>query len=369
MRLGLLASELLEPNRNKGLAGSVQLPAGRVLDAAATLREFPLVRTTGLEGAACWNDYYMLSSERILIELLRDACRHGAVALNYAPVFEVVIEGRSARGLRIRDRLSGQSYAIAARRIVNCAGPSLREFAQGRGGDAGRLFRPSLAFNLLLDLKLPANHALAVAAPRPDAPVLFLLPQAETLLAGTLHVSRPENTVEARPTEAEIERFLALLNEAVPALGASRDRVRRVFAGLLPAAEAGSADLARQATLFDHGALGGVQGLYSVSGVKFTTAGLVAREALALMGVAKGRDAISELPLSAATGLLTNARRLRSMEDSALGHELRRTVTEESVQCLDDLILRRSNWAVTDLELDQLRDRVARLVNLPASAL
>ncbi len=64
--------------------------------------------------------------------------------------------------------------------------------------------------------------------------------------------------------------------------------------------------------------------------MKFTTAGEIARRTPALMGHAKRREnAVSELPLA----------------------------------------LQRRNWAITELELDRLRDRVARFVDLPAFAL
>jgi len=85
-----------------------------------------------------------------------------------------------------------------------------------------------------------------------------------------------------------------MLNAAVPGLGATRERVRRVFAGLLSAAAPGSAHIATKETIVDHGAAGGVRRLYCVSGVKFTTAGNVARRVLALLGIGSGGNAVSE---------------------------------------------------------------------------
>jgi glycerol-3-phosphate dehydrogenase len=369
MRLGLLANDLLDARRNVGLNNAVQLPNGELLDAVATQQAFPMVRAEGLQGAACWSDYFMISSERMLIERLHDACNHGAMAINYAPVDDIVVNGSKARGMRVRDRLSVRSFTIVANQVVNCAGPRLREFAGGRGGDAERLFQPSLAFNLLLDLALPDGKALAVSAPRPNAPVLFLLPQPGALLAGTLHLPRAGDAVDAGPTASEIQQFLDQLNAAVPGLGATPDRVRRVFAGLLPARAAGSAELAKREVVFDHGALGGIRGFYSVSGVKFTTAGEVARQTLARMGHAERRaEPISELRLAWGTAVLTDSRRSLALDDAALGAVLRRSIQEESVQCLDDLVLRRANWAVAEPDFERLRSRVAGVVDLPPAA-
>ena len=307
----------------------------------------------------------MISSERILMEFLRDACRAGAVAINYAPVLDIVSEGRVARGVRVRDRISGAEHVIAARAVINCAGPRVKQLARGRGGDTERLFRPSLAFNIMLDRSLPMTIAVAVAAPRPDAPVLFLVPGRGTLLAGTMHRPRSAEATQAIPTEAEIADFLAQLNEAVPGLEVGPGNVRRVFAGLLPATVAGSDELVTREMLLDHGRTGGTRGLYSVSGVKFTTAVDVARQALAMMGVT-GVDTAdaSILPLSPATAILTDARRFLESDAEAARACLRRVIEEESVQFEDDLVLRRANWASTEADLDRVRARTAQLVGL-----
>jgi glycerol-3-phosphate dehydrogenase len=369
MRMALLANDLLSARRNVGVLPAAQLPASGVLDARATRGRFPRVRADGLQGAACWNDYFMISSERILIELLHDACRHGAIALNYTPVAEIETEGKIARGVRVRDALSGEAHTIAARAVVNCAGPQVRTLARGRGGNADQLFQPSLAFNVLLDIGLPGASALAIAPPQPGAPIFFIVPQQGTLLAGTMHLPRSPDTKEAVATESELERFLALLNEAVPGLGAGRQNVRRVFAGLLPAVRAGSCNLAKRVLLRDHGRAGGLERFYSVSGVKFTTANDVAGRALAMIG--GGELATNEtypLPISTATSMLTNAADLWSHDDESVAAVLRQVVQEEAVQSLEDLVLRRTNWATTETDLDRVRDRVTQLVRLPAVA-
>jgi glycerol-3-phosphate dehydrogenase len=298
------------------------------------------------------------------MELLRDACRLGACALNYAPVVEVVDEGRVARGVRVRDALTDAQHTITGRAVVNCAGPKVRSLAYGRGGDADGLFRPSLAFNLMLDRELPCRSALAVAAPEPGAPVLFVIPQDGMLLAGTMHAPRPPETTEAMPTDAELEQFLKLLNAAIPGLDAGRGNIRRVFAGLLPVTDPGGTNLAKREVLLDHGRRGGLQRLYSVSGVKWTTANDVARQVLGMIGAGAGAvDGCDELPLSPATRLLTQAGGLWDSDAAVLRPVLQQVIEEEAVQSLDDLVLRRSNWAATEPGLERVRQRVAEIMN------
>lgn len=366
MQVGLWLNDVLSRHRNEGLPEPLHVPDGRVLDAAATREAFGQVRAEGLDGAAAWCDYRMLSPERILMELLRDACRHGALALNYLPVTGLLRDGKIIRGVRVHDPDAG-SFEIAARVVVNCAGPWLAEVAEEVGGNTEGLFQPSLAFNLLLDRRLPVRSALAVAAPEPGAPLLFVVPQERTLLAGTLHRPRPQRTTEAVATEAEINEYLRQLNAAIPGLGAEPRHVLRVFAGLLPAIAAGSRDLARRELVRDHGRAGGARGLYSVAGVKFTTAGEVAARLLDRIDRARSPVAeVCELPLSPATALLTDARAMLAAAPDECAAMLRQVAAEESVRCPDDLLLRRTNWAATEPDLAPLRARVAAALSQPS---
>jgi glycerol-3-phosphate dehydrogenase len=366
MRLALGVNDLLSVTRNRRLHPGARLSAGRLMDAREARSSLPGIHVDGLQGAAVWRDYAFVSSERILIELLHDACRAGASALNYAEATGILGEGGSASGVRVQDRLTGKGFDIAARTVVNCCGPRVRQLAHGRGGDAESLFHPSLAFNLLLDIDLGTDFALAVAAPRPSAPVFFLVPQSGSVLAGTRHLPRSRDSIEAVPSVHEVEEFLRQLNEALPGLRAGSESVRQIFAGLLPASAAGETDLLKRERILDHGAAGGLKNFYSVSGVKYTTAGAVACELLQRMGhrLSQSQGTV-EISTSPATGLLTDSHVARRMEKASLSSYLSRVVEEESVHCLDDLILRRTNWAVAQPDCCDLRTLAGRLLELP----
>lgn len=357
MRMALMLNDVLSSRRNCGVADAVRLPAGKVLDAAATREAFPQVRAAGIEGGACWSDYYMASSERILIELLRDACRSGAMALNYVPVASVDVDQGRVRGVRVKDGLTNSSFAIAGRRVVNCAGPGLRQFALDQRSEA--LFRPSLAFNLLIDVEIEGEGALAVAPPRPGAPVLFLVRQAGFLLAGTWHVPRAPGTIEAVPNESEIADFLGLLNDAIPGLGVRRERVCRVFAGLLPVESPASVQLRTREAVIDHGRSGGPIGLFTVSGVKYTTAGDVARALLDRLGFAAPAVDNQPLPLAPATPLLTDGGRGLAAGGDEVTGTLLRVAEEECAHSVEDIVLRRTNWAISTRPVDVLLAEVA----------
>jgi glycerol-3-phosphate dehydrogenase len=77
-----------------------------------------------------------------------------------------------------------------------------------------------------------------------------------------------------------LEAFIADLNRSVPGLALQRKDVAQIMLGLLPLARPGGHTLANRETIIDHGVQGGPRGVFSVSGVKLTTARLVAERLL-----------------------------------------------------------------------------------------
>ena len=106
----------------------------------------------------------------------------------------------------------------------------------------------------------------------------------------------------------------------------------------------GSAELSDRPVIHDHAAGGGPRGLFSVSGVKYTTAREVAETTLrrafpnlAAVGEGTDRPAAAELP-----ELPTDGGTEITEEAAAT---LRAFAADEAVVHLDDLLLRRGSWA------------------------
>ncbi len=353
MRLALALNDLFSSHRNSGVAPEAFLPGSFTLSAALARARCPRVRGQGLQGAALWYDYRMRSSERVLMETLRWACRLGLEALNYMAVERLEVRDGHVGGVAALDRRDGREYFFRAEHVCNCAGSSARALAAATDRDYPELFVPSLAFNVLFDCEPPARDALAVAAPEPGAPMYFLCPSPFGLWAGTEHVGRPDRCTSAEVSEAELADFMGRINRAIPGIGLQRGQVRRVFSGLLPVRTAGGTALTSREAIVDHGATNGPRGLYSVTGIKFTTARKVASRAVDLM---LGRDraisaavapAQSPPMLSAATELLTDGARLEALEPLEAARIIREVAAEEAVHTAEDFCLRRTNWIFT----------------------
>ena len=356
-KIALTLNDILAWRRNAGVTRAMHLPNGRLVTAAEAAALFPGVERQGLQGGALWHDAVMLSPERIAIEMLRWACARGASALNYVEATGLLADDGAVRGILAYDRIGGQELRLRASTVINAAGPWSRALARRMGTDLPALFRPALAFNVLLDRPPLAEVAVAVEPRRPAAPTYFCLPWKGLLLAGTSYAGMPEGSLEASASQAQVAAFLTDLNAAMPGLEAMPTDVLQVYAGLLPARAAGTTLLASREVIHDHGAAGGPRGLFSISGVKFTTARLVAERTLTR---AFGRSLSAVRPEATrpppmqgvcAESLLDSASLLDGPLEQARA-ALRALVQEESVLTLDDLLIRRldSTFAARDPE-------------------
>lgn len=282
----LAVNDLLSVDRNTGVDPALRIEPSRLLNVEETIARVPLVARDGLLGAASWSDAAMLSSQRLLMEVLHWAGSLGATALNYVEATGLVRRGQGIQAVEARDVLTGQTLTFSSATVCNCAGPWSGEVAGRFDRPMPRLFQPSLAFNVLLDSPPPSRSAVAVSPRRQGqrgGPVYFLCPLVDRLLAGTVHRPWAGSLERPQPDEEALDHFLSDLNAAMPGLEARPSRIVRVFAGLLPVRAPGTARLSTRPAIHDHGRAGGPRGLFSVSGVKFTTARLVAEHTLAAM--------------------------------------------------------------------------------------
>ncbi len=372
LRLALGANDLLSAGRNQGVPADRHLARGRVLSVADTVARVPAVAREGLEGAALWYDAAFASPQRVLVESLHWACAVGALALNYVEVTRILVDGGRVVGVAARDLVTGAIHEFCADRVANCTGPAVRAFGRSADRDLPSLFRPSVAFNLLLDRDPLFDGALAVQPPRAGGPIYFLVPWQGRVCAGTYHAGvAAEEADPALEADAHVSAMLEDLNAALPGWMLGRDAVLRVLAGLMPVTRSGSTRLSARPVIHDHGTAGGPAGLVSVSGVKFTTARRVAERALGRL-IPAARPAAATAPARPAPAAIPSAAEFRNLlradpaQARAVAGELART---ESAMRLDDLLLRRTDWGMLPDPTGALAEQLADVVSPAANAL
>lgn len=355
-RIALLANHLLSLDRNQGLEDDHKLGMGKIVDVTESKAIFPQLDTQGLRGSAVWYDAFMPNSQLLVMELLRMAVDSGTTAQNYTRVRELLTDSLGRiKGVTAEDRESGEVHEYRAATVINSAGPWSREIIAGIIGDKEELFRPSLAWNVAFNRPALSDHALAMQARTPGSRLYFVTPWKGRIFAGCGHEPWLRGPDRPMPTEEQLKQFIEGLNEAMPGVNLKIEEISRVFTGLLPAAQAGTSILTKREVIIDHGNAGGPEGLYSVGGIKFTTARLVAEKIWGIIGE-KNPDMLSPpAPV-----------KIQQMsiypQSGSIAEQSGQIIRNDSTVChLDDLVLRRSTiWeSGPSAPLDELLDLLA----------
>lgn len=344
-------NDLVSLTRNRHLAPPQRIPRSRLLSAPACRRLFPALDTNGVTGGVLWYDAQLRHPERLTLSFVLGAAERGACVANYAQVEHFLLEQGAVSGARVLDRVSGEFYDVRARRVVVAAGPwTAALVARATGAPPARPPpRQAIGLNLMVGRRLAeVAVGLRSATEAVDDPVgggsryLFLAPQGETTLLGTWYAVSDEGDPRAT-LERGAAALLAEFNAICPSLRLSdTDVVRRQW-GCLPlkaGLEEGRPDaLAERPRLIDH-ATAGVRNLFSVEGVKYTTARRVAEQAVDLvvgnLGLADPGCRTAEVALpTLPDGMSPAGTRMKQKE-------ILHAVRDEMAVTLADLIFRRT---------------------------
>ena len=292
-RVALAANDLLSMARNRGIESALKIPSGRVVSRQECLRLFPgFSPGEELTGGALWYDGQLRHPERLTLGFLQSAARTGAVAANYVRVEGFRVSSGTVTGALATDMVAGHSLTIRSRAVLVAAGPWTDSLvARASGSAAPSAQTHALGVNVVVGRRL-ASIAVGVQAgsSRELDPVmggrrfLFLMPQGESTLLGTWYSAGATRQRLAAEIERGARTLVQELAEACPALGLSMGDVIRHHWGWLPlkaGREPGRPDsLAERPRVIDHGRTGEVGHLFSMEGVKYTTARAVAEHAV-----------------------------------------------------------------------------------------
>lgn len=245
------------------------LPRPRRLNAAEALAACPAVSRDGLRGALVAFDGQLEDDARLVTALVRTAAREGATVLNHTRALDVT--GTSAT---LRDELTGTSYAVRARVVVNAAGVWAGHVVPGLK------LKPSRGTHLVLRGSAIPDLAVQLTAPVPGETnrFVFALPQPDGLIYVGLTDEEVEGEIPDVPTgsDGEVEFLLGVINGVLDR-PLTRNDVVGTYSGLRPLLDSGgrTADLSRR-----HAVLTSGDGVVTIVGGKLTTYRRMAEDAV-----------------------------------------------------------------------------------------
>lgn len=225
--------------------------------------------------------------ERLLAEWLVEAAEAGAVARNYSQVLVVDVTHGRARGVLVRDLLSGKEERVEAGWIINATGPWADRVCQRSQINTGGMMVGGVRGSHIVLPRFAGAPNAAVFTEASDRRPVFIIPWNEQLLVGTTEIPDQGDPGKVSPSDQEIEYLLNVVSELIPGNTFSKADIRYSFAGIrpLPFATGKKADeITRRHILHDH-SKEGVQRMISVIGGKLTTAGSLARQCARVIGL------------------------------------------------------------------------------------
>ena len=301
LRAGLAAYDLVTLDRDRGVSDPTRrLPASRMMSRAEVERAFPGVDREGLTGAGVFADAQLLHPQRLGIAVLRDAADHGAGIANYCEAVGLRVTGGRVSALEVRDDVSGETFPIEADVVVLAAGAWTERFLASAIGVT--VAEPStFSRDLCLVVDRPAAElgiAVLGGTSDPDAFLsrskrhLFVVPWRGRSIVGVWHIPYERSPDDIVVSEAELASFIEELNAGYPGFELRRDEVTHYNTGLVLFGKnrPGASDLryGHRSRVTDHGREHGIEGLYSLIGVRYTTARAEAEALLDAVGAARG---------------------------------------------------------------------------------
>ena len=207
---------------------------------------------------------------RLVLTVLGEAERFGAVCANGLAVEELIEERGRAAGVRARDGASGETLVVRADHVVNATGVWADRLRPDELHDEAELphIRPSRGTHIIFsdaDLQLRAGAIVPAGGGR----TIFALPWLGHTLVGTTDNDYDGDLVHVLPSDEDIDYLLHAVNEFFgTALG--RERIAGAFAGVRPLISTtdskSSVDISRKAELYETSS-----GMITITGGKLTT--------------------------------------------------------------------------------------------------
>lgn len=270
-----------------------KIPSSFMISKEEVLKISPDIETENLTGGAVWYEGQMHNTERLLLSYVRSAYDKGASIANKIEVTDFLKAGDLITGVQARDLVSGETFSIKAKAVVNASGPWIVKNLNLIKSFKENPVHASKAFTLITRA-FTEEHALTFGI-RPmyedrqavvdkKSSLMFAIPWRGLCMIGSLHLAcDEEDPAKITITEEEIQTYIDLINEGYPAAKLTRDDVRNILWGIVPADEANSAAPKKHYEILDHAKEDQLEGLVSVAGVKYTTARDVAEKSINLV--------------------------------------------------------------------------------------
>ncbi len=295
LRAAVAAYSLLTLNRNGSVRDpALHIPGARGMSRTELNQLFPELPARDLTGAVLFYDGHVHNPTRLALAFLQSAANHGAAIANYVEANELLTTSGKVEGVRVEDRCTKDVFDVRARFVLNTSGPwapwLIEKFFSGAR-------RPETVFSrdacFIVKRRFAHPYGLTVPSRSRDSDALmsrekrhlFVIPwRGEYSIVGTWHKVCTDHPENLALDGAELEDFVAEVNDGYPGLISSPGEIQTINFGLIPFGDgkggAGELSYGKRSVVIDHSKTHNVTGLLTVIGIRYTMARGDARDAV-----------------------------------------------------------------------------------------
>ncbi len=236
---------------------------------------------------------------RLVLTVLGEAERFGAVMLNGADVVEVLSDNGRASGVAFVEAESGERVEVRADHVINATGVWADEIRPEvvEEEDVPRI-APSRGTHIVLDQADLDMGSAACIVPAGEGRMIFSLPWYGRTLVGTTDNDFDGDIAHPQPGGDDVEYLLDAVNEYF-GTSLTQSNLVGAYAGVRPLISSGdprkSVDISRKAELYETSS-----GMLTITGGKLTTWRRMAKQTVDRLVEREGREApchTAEIPL------------------------------------------------------------------------
>ncbi|GAC1343891.1 MAG: glycerol-3-phosphate dehydrogenase/oxidase [Isosphaeraceae bacterium] len=264
------------------LAGRGDFAKSRTVDRNQIRRMAPNLRPEKADGGVVYTDG-QFDDARLAIALLRTFEDQGGTALNYVECVSLMKDARGrVAGIEAKDIESGATFLIPSRGVINATGVFSDRLRQWDDPGEPSMITPSQGSHIVLDRSFCASDTALLVPKTDDGRVLFMIPWLGKTLVGTTDTpvsnASLQSAPEPRPLEEEVDVLLGYVSRYLSRVPTRAD-ILSAFAGWRPLLH-GSKGSKTAKLSRDHATIVSRSGLVTITGGKWTTYRLMARDAV-----------------------------------------------------------------------------------------
>ena len=300
--------------------GQRVVPKHQFLSRKKSLEKWALLNPE-IINAAVYYDGAILQPERLGVETLLDAEAENpkARALNYAGMI-----GGSEDTIIVRDEITGHTYDVKPKLVINAAGPWI-DFTNRKLGLSSGYIGGTKGSHLVIQhdelRKTIGDHEFFFE--NKDGRIVLIFPLYDCVLIGTSDIP-VDNPDEVRCTDEEIAYFLEMVRRVFPSVELTTDNIVFQFSGVRPLPRSGAKSAGQISRDHSIEVLSGDWTnlrfpVYSLVGGKWTSfrafSEQVTDKALGYLGLKRQKDTRS-LPIGGGRGYPREAAEVRRQIES-----------------------------------------------------